>query len=287
MGRQRRYGRRHALAPTGRRPSTRSRLQPAVAHRQPDRQIRRRLTRVEHRPGARTLHPAWWALILVTTIVVIVALSYASFLRMFNSYVTVTLTSDRAGLVMESGAKGKYRGVQVGQVDSIKGGREPVSLRLRLYPDDVKYIPANVDAKILASTAFGAKYVDLISPSNPSSQRIAAGAVLRSGNVSTEVNTVFQNLVGVLNRIDVAKLNAVLGAFAEGVRGQGEAIGQATTDANQVLTALNPRAETIRGDWRSLKGFSDAYGGAAQDILAVLDAASTTSTTVTQKTPSV
>jgi phospholipid/cholesterol/gamma-HCH transport system substrate-binding protein len=85
-----------------------------------------------------------------------------------------------------------------------------VSLRLLLDPDAVKYIPANVDAKILASTAFGANYVDLTSPSNPSRQRIAAGAVLRSSNVSTEVNTVFQNLVGVLNRIDFAKLNAVL-----------------------------------------------------------------------------
>ena len=74
-------------------------------------------------------------------------------------------------------------------------------------------------------------------------------------NVSTEVNTVFQNLVGVLDQVDPAKLNAVLTALAEGVRGQGERIGQATTDANQVLLALNPRSDTIRADWQALQGF--------------------------------
>ena len=95
------------------------------------------------------------------------------------------------------------------------------------------------------------------------------------------MNTVFQNLVGVIDKIDVAKLNAVLTAFADGVRGQGERIGEATTDANQWLLALNPRSDTIRADWRSFKGFSDAYSSAAQDILSVLNAGSTTSATIT------
>lgn len=232
--------------------------------------------------GEFTLRPGWWALILVVTVVAVVGLSYASFLRLFDSHVTVMLTSDRAGLVMEDGAKVKFRGVQVGQVESIRSGRNSVNLRLQLNPDAVKYIPANVSAQILASTAFGAKYVDLSLPTDPSPQRIAAGAVLRSENVSTEVNTVFQNLTGLLDRIPVAKLNAVLVSFAEGVRGQGEAIGVGITDGNQVLAEINPRAETLRNDFRSLKGFSDAYSGAAEDIIAVLDAASTTSTTISK-----
>jgi phospholipid/cholesterol/gamma-HCH transport system substrate-binding protein len=47
------------------------------------------------------------------------------------------------------------------------------------------------------------------------------------------------------------------------------------------LLALNPRAETLGRDWHSLKGFSDTYSAAAQSILSVLDAATTTSATVT------
>ena len=83
------------------------------------------------------------------------------------------------------------------------------------------------------------------------------------------------------NQIDPAKLNAVLSALGEGFRGKGEALGEAITDLNQVLMAINPRSETIRADYRALKGFSDTYSAAAPDILSVLDATSTTSKTIT------
>jgi phospholipid/cholesterol/gamma-HCH transport system substrate-binding protein len=144
-------------------------------------------------------------------------------------------------------------------------------------------LPANVSAQIRATTVFGAKYVDLIYPEHPQARRLAAGAVLQSRNVSTEVNTVFQNLLQVLTQVDPAKLNATLTALAEGVRGQGENIGAATTDANEVLLAVNPRMDTVREDLRSLSGFSRAYSGAAQDILKTLSSVSTTSTTITNR----
>jgi phospholipid/cholesterol/gamma-HCH transport system substrate-binding protein len=223
-----------------------------------------------------------WTLILFGLIIGLVLATAGQFTGTFNSYVPVTLTSERSGLVMESGAKVKMRGVEVGRVEGIDTGQQPVRLKLQLFPDQVKYIPANVAAQIKATTAFGAKYVDLIYPDDPSPNRIAPGAVLISRNVSIEVNTVFQNLVDVLHKIDPAKLNAVLSALAEGVRGQGERIGEATTDANQVLLAVNPRMSTVAADWRSFKSFNDTYSAAAQSILDTLDAASTTSRTITE-----
>lgn len=226
------------------------------------------------------LHPALWTVILIAVIISAVVLTIGAFNRDFRPYATVTLTSDRSGLVMEPGAKVKLRGVQVGRVASIQPG-EPVRLQLELYPEQLKYIPANIAAKITATTAFGAKYVDLLTPTDPSPKRLTAGAVVEARNVTTEVNTVFQNLVGVLNKIDVTKLNAVLTALADAFRGKGEAIGEATTDLNQVLMAINPRSETIRADFRAFKGFSDTYSAAARDILTVLDAASVTGSTIT------
>ncbi len=224
--------------------------------------------------------PAIWTLILVVVVIASFELTWLAFNRDLQSYAAVTLVSDRAGLVMDTGAKVKLRGVEVGRVSSIEpNGR--VKLRLELYPDQLKYIPANVEAQITAPTAFGAKYVELITPAQPSPKRLAAGAVLRSRNVSTEVNTTFQNLVSVLNQIDPAKLNAVLSALGEGFRGKGEALGETVTDLNQVLMAINPRSETIRADYRALKGFSDTYSAAAPDIVSVLDAVSTTSKTIT------
>jgi phospholipid/cholesterol/gamma-HCH transport system substrate-binding protein len=227
------------------------------------------------------MHPGWATLILVLVLVAAIWLTYALFTGTFRRSVPVTLTSDRAGLVMETNAKVKLRGVQVGRVAEISGGKEPVVLKLEIDRDQIKNIPANVEPRIRATTVFGAKFVDLVFPGDPSSQRLASGQVLKSTNVSTEVNTVFENVVVVLDTIDPAKLNSTLSALAEGVRGQGERIGQATTDANQVLLELNPRNETIRADWRALKDFNDTFSVAAQDILSVLNAASTTSTTIT------
>ena len=123
---------------------------------------------------------------------------------------------------MEPGAKVKLRGVQVGRVATIQSG-DPVKLQLELYPEQLKFIPANVAANITATTAFGAKYVDLLTPDDPSPKRLDGWGSVKSRNVSTEVNTVFQNLVGVLNQVDVSKLNAVLTALADGFRGKGEA----------------------------------------------------------------
>ena len=200
----------------------------------------------------------------------------------FTSYVPVTVTSDRSGLVMETGAKVKLRGVEVGRVKSISGGNGLASLELAIDPDQIQFIPANVAAKIQATTAFGAKFVDLVYPADPSPHRLSAGAVLRSENVSTEVNTIFGNLSDLLQMIDPAKLNAVLTAVADGVRGKGERMGQAASDLNVVLTALNERNDTIRRDWQSFKNFNDTYAGVASDIVTILDAASTTSTTVVE-----
>ncbi len=227
------------------------------------------------------LHPAWWTLILVVVTLGTIVLTSAFFSGSFKSYVPVTVISDRAGLVMDRGGKVKMRGVQVGRVAEITSGKDRVTLRLDLYPDEVKYIPANVHARIRATTFFSAKYVDLVYPSRPSPRRLGAGAVIRVDYVGTEVNTLFANLVKVLDEIDPAKLQSVLSAVAEGLRGRGAAIGQGITDANEVLRAVNPRADTVGADIRAVKRVGDTYGPAAQDILRTLDAASVTGGAIT------
>lgn len=231
-------------------------------------------------PGPHRIASEWLALLLVAVIAGAVTLCVAAFNRSLTPTVPVTLTSDRSGLVMEPYAKVKMRGVQVGRVETISGGSSAVSLRLDIDPDQIKYIPANVEARINATSLFGSKFVELIYPSDPNPARLAAGAILRSQNVAIEVNTVFQNLVDLIKQIDPSKLNSVLSALAEGVRGQGERIGESITDANEVLAALNPRTETMRDDFRSVRDVSDTYSAAAQHIIDTLAAATTTSATI-------
>lgn len=233
--------------------------------------------------GTPRIASEWWAVVLVVGLTAAIVVCLGAFNRSFTPTVPVTVTSERAGLVMEPYAKVKMRGVQVGRVATIAGASDSVTLQLEIDPGQVQYIPANVEARIDATSLFGAKFVDLVYPSTPVPQRLSAGAVLQSQNVSVEVNTVFQNLVELINQIDPAKLNAVLAAFAEGLRGQGEHIGQATTAANDVLIALNSRFETMRGNWRAIERVSDTYSAAAGRIIDTLAAATTTSTSLTEQ----
>lgn len=128
-------------------------------------------------PGRHRLHDAWWTLILFAVIGVAVLVTAVSFTGSLRSTVPVTLTADRSGLVMDSGAKVMMRGVQVGrvaQIGRIEWAQNGASLRLEIDPDQIRYIPANVEAQISATTAFGAKFVDLVMPQNPTGSSSAA-----------------------------------------------------------------------------------------------------------------
>jgi phospholipid/cholesterol/gamma-HCH transport system substrate-binding protein len=227
------------------------------------------------------IDPIWWAPTLFILIGSLIALTAASFSGKFQDFIPLTLVSDRAGLVMENGAKVKLRGVQVGQVASIGTDVKTAQLRLKMQPDAFKYLPSNLEAEIRSTTAFGSKYVDLIVPDHPSRVPLKPGAVLHSRNVTVEVNTVFENLQSLVRAIDPAKLNAILSAFADSLRGKGERIGQAITDANNILLTVNPRMDTIHRDWRLFGKTAAIYSDAAQDILSILDSAATTSATLT------
>lgn len=235
-----------------------------------------------NRTRSTRIDPIWWAPTLFLLVGGLIALTAGSFSGKFQSFVPLTLVSNRAGLVMEDGAKVKLRGVQIGQVAGIGTDAKAAQLQLKIQPDAFKYLPSNLEAEIKSTTAFGSKYVDLIVPDQPSHTPLKPGAVLHSRNVTVEVNTVFENLQSVVQALDPAKLNAILSAFAQSVRGKGDRIGQAITDANNILLTVNPRMDTIAQDWRLFGKTTDIYSGAAHDILSILDSASTTSTTLTE-----
>src|ERR1700757_4042516 len=167
-------------------------------------------------------------LLTVAVIAAVVAVAVGLFQRSFSESVPVTVLSPRAGLVMNVDAKVEMRGVQVGKVASIEPRPNGQAvLHLAMYPSDVHLIPANVLVDITSPTVFGAKFVDLVPPAEPSAQSLHAGQVLDSQHVTLQNNTVFQRLTSVLDRLDPAKLNETLGALAKAFSGRGEKVGQA------------------------------------------------------------
>ena len=230
------------------------------------------------------IDPIWWAPVLFVVIGALIAMTALLFTGTLRKTVPLTLVSERAGLVMEPGAKVKLRGVEIGKVSAIGTESGRSALKLKIDPKPFGFLPSNVEAEIKSSTAFGAKYVDLVVPgAGASPAALRPGAVLQSRNVTVEVNTVFENLQSVVASIDPAKLNAVLSALAEALRGKGEIIGQAITASNDVLLAVNPRMPTITRDWQLFGQTMGAYSVAAQDILSLLDSFSTTATTISSQ----
>jgi phospholipid/cholesterol/gamma-HCH transport system substrate-binding protein len=236
----------------------------------------------------RGVDPIWWAPSLVLLVVAVSALTAMAFEGTLKTTIPLTVVSDRIGLVMEDDAKVKLRGVQIGEVAKVEtyadsAGANLSKLKLKINPNEFRFLPSNVEAEIKSSTAFGAKYVDLIVPADGASRRqLAKGAVLHSRNVTVEVNTVFENLESIVRAIDPAKLNGVLSAMAEGFRGKGERIGEAISQGNKALLVVNPKQATIRKDWQLFGKTAAAYSVAAQDLLSTLDAFSTTSVTITK-----
>jgi phospholipid/cholesterol/gamma-HCH transport system substrate-binding protein len=217
----------------------------------------------------------------VVVIAGIVAVTVGLFQGSFAQTVPVTVMSPRAGLVMNKDAKVKMRGVQVGKVASIDPGPNGQAvLHLAMDPPQLRFIPANVLVDITSNTVFGAKFVELVPPANPSPQRLHAGQVLDTKHVTVEINTVFERLTALLAKVDPAKLNETLGAIASAVNGRGHKIGQALTDLDSFLATLDPSLPALSHDLAAFPAVANAYADAGPDIVKIADNSSRISQTI-------
>ncbi|OBI43174.1 MCE-family protein [Mycobacterium kyorinense] len=217
----------------------------------------------------------------VAVIAAIVAVAVGLFQGSFTESAPITVISSRAGLVMNPDAKVKMRGVQVGKVASIESRPNGQAvLHLAMYPSEMHLIPDNVLVNIASPTVFGAKFVDLVPPAEPSPKSLRAGQVLQGQHVTVEINTVFQRLTSVLDRIDPAKLNATLGALAKAFSGRGDKIGQALSDLDSFLEKLDPSLSALSRDTALLPAVADAYADAAPDLVKTVDNATTISKSI-------
>ncbi|WP_082995788.1 MCE family protein [Mycobacterium alsense] len=208
----------------------------------------------------------------IVLIAIIFAVAIGLFRGSFTRSVPVTVYSKRAGLVMNPDAKVKMRGVEVGKVASIdvQPDGEAV-LHLAMQPSQMHLIPSDVQVNIVSTTAFGAKFVDLVPPDEPSAQHLQAGQKLRGKQVTVEINTVFEQLRSLLQTIDPAKLSETLGAIASAVNGRGHKIGQMISDLDSFLATQEPSLPALSHDLEALPVVSKAYGDAAPDLLATTD----------------
>jgi phospholipid/cholesterol/gamma-HCH transport system substrate-binding protein len=221
---------------------------------------------------------------LLVVFALALALVYGQFRGSFTPKAQLTMLASRAGLVMDPGSKVTYNGVEIGRVGSIsetvRDGKPAAKFALEVYPRYLKLIPSNVNADIKATTVFGGKYVSLTTPANPSPQKISARTVIDARSVTTEINTLFQTITSIAEKVDPVKLNLTLSAAAQSLEGLGEKFGQSITNANTLLDDVNPQMPQARKDIQQLAALGDTYANASPDLFDFLNNAVITSRTI-------
>lgn len=211
------------------------------------------------------------AAILGAILLAATVFTYMSYVSVFSSTDKVTVTSPRAGLVMEQDAKVKYRGIQVGKVKSIAYQGDQAKLSLAIDSSAMHQIPSNAAVHIAGNTIFGAKSVEFIPPPVPSGAALRNGANVPATAVQLEVNTLFQKLTDVLDKIDPVQLNGSVSALAEGLRGNGENLGGLLSGLNSYLGKLNPKLPQLQSGFAKTAVVGNIYGDAAPDLATTFD----------------
>ena len=217
----------------------------------------------------------------------VLGLVYAQFQGDFTPKIKLTLLASRSGLVMDPGAKVTYNGVEIGRVATIspivRDGKPAAKFALDVYPRYLPLIPANVNADIKATTVFGGKYVSLTAPKNPLPQRITPQTVIDARSVTTEINTLFQTITSIAEKVDPVKLNLTLSAAAQALAGLGDRFGQSIVNGNAILDDVNPQLPQGRHDIQALTALADTYANGAPDLFDFLNNAVMTSRTINQQ----
>jgi phospholipid/cholesterol/gamma-HCH transport system substrate-binding protein len=230
--------------------------------------------------GARRSTVRLAAALLASLLVAFAVLTYLSYTAAFASVDTVTVSSPRAGLVMDNGAKVKFRGIQIGKVTDINYAGDQARLTLAINSDDMHFIPSNATVHIAGNTIFGAKSVEFIPPQSPSSTSLRPDAHVNASMVQLEVNTLFQSLVDLLHKIDPVELNGTLSALSEGLRGHGDDFGALLAGLNTLTQQANPKLAALQEDFRKTGVVTNIYADAAPDLNRVFDNLPTISKTV-------
>ncbi|WP_433609952.1 MCE family protein [Prescottella agglutinans] len=223
------------------------------------------------------------AAVMVFGLVAIVVVALTMFVGGFTKSEPVVVTAPRAGLVMAPDAKVKMRGVEVGRVASVSYTGEDAELKLDMDPSMMSKIPANATVEIDSTTVFGAKFVNLVVPEDPSSNSLQPGDVIGADSVTVEFNTLFQHLTDVLDQVQPEKLNATLGALASALRGRGEDLGILLEQGDQYLKTMNPTLPQLEYDINATADVSNVYAETAEDLLKIVDNATGTSGSIVEE----
>lgn len=219
-------------------------------------------------------------MVLVLVLGLLVAGAVASYQKVFVPSIDVTVISARAGLQLPNNGDVRVRGALVGRVVDVVPAGAGVRIHLALKPEAAELVPGGSVARILPTTLFGQKYVELVARGDAAPVR--DGAVLEedTSTETVEITRVVDHLEPLLRAVRPEQLAATLEALAEGLRGRGDQLGETLAGVERYLAGLEVDLPTLATDLRLLGVVSKTYAEATPDLLSLLQDASTTGDTI-------
>lgn len=221
-------------------------------------------------------------LVFIALMIASIWLTYAIFTKKFVDYDEVSLKTSKIGLQLPSRADVKIRGVIIGEVLDATANEDGAELKLGIFPDEIKGIPANVTARIEPKTLFGEKYVALQVPDAPEGQ-LAARDTITQTQVAHEVEETLSDLYPLLRAVQPAELNKTLNAMATALEGRGEAVGNNLEVLDSYLKRINPELPALVEDISLLADTSDLYADVVPEIATTLRNSVTTGNTLEER----
>ncbi|MFI9544175.1 MCE family protein [Streptomyces sp. NPDC052016] len=221
----------------------------------------------------------------LVVLALLLSLAVAVYQQAFTPVVRITLEADSLGNQLDRRADVKLRGLLVGEVREVRADGRKATLDIALKPEHVRFIPADVHARLLPKTLFGEKYVDLVVPRGSSARAIRAGDVITQDRtrVGMELQQLMNDLLPLLRTVKPGELNATLSAFAGALEGRGDRIGDNLVRVEDYLRRLNPHLPSLKEDISRFADVAEMYGDAAPDLMAILRNTVTTSRTIVEK----
>ncbi|MDQ3154328.1 MAG: MCE family protein [Actinomycetota bacterium] len=215
----------------------------------------------------------------------LIILSIVKYNGAFDDGVPVTLRVDRVGTQLQERSDVKVRGLIVGEVEEVSSSGDVATVHLRIQPDMIDLIPADVSARLLPKTLFGERFVSLVIPERPAAESLAAGDVIGEDRTRTarEIEAALDGLLPLLQEVEPQDLATTLGAVSQALEGRGAKLGDTLALQQRFVSELNTALPELQEDITRLADLTETYSEAAPNLVEALDDLTTTSRTVVEQ----
>lgn len=173
-------------------------------------------------------------------------------------------TFEHAGQGLIPGSDVKYRGVNVGEVDSIRLVDRQAEIRFTIDPSFK--VPEGAEIVVRPKTIFGEKFLDLTFPDGSGGPYLGEGdEVVRTG-AATEVEDLFAAAQPLLEAIDEQELADLLASMARTADGLGDDIARGWESGAATTAILNDSLDAQMRALRSAADFQDAIRTVGNDF---------------------